>query len=89
MAFDILSIPAMSAEVERAFSQAKHLLTPCRNCLCEPIINACECLKQWQHIGIIAPPAGLAQVPGLDKQLEKLSVAEGGDDIDDPYEISE
>ena len=31
IAFDILSIPGMSAEVERVFSQAKKLITDERN----------------------------------------------------------
>ena len=47
----------MSAECERAFSQAKLLITNSRNSLSAPIIQACECLKQWlrrRHITTIA-----------------------------------
>jgi hypothetical protein len=75
MAFDILSIPAMSAECERAFSQARRTITANRCCLKEAAVNALECLKQWQMMGIIKPPAGLN------------TVAEKGG-VDDPHDIS-
>jgi hypothetical protein len=47
MAFDILSIPAMSAECERVFSSAKLLLTDRRARMKEDIIEASECLRAW------------------------------------------
>ena len=47
MAFDMLSIPAMSAECERVFSSAKLLITDRRGRLKEDIIEASECLKSW------------------------------------------
>lgn len=47
MAFDILSIPAMSAECERIFSSAKHLLTDSRNKLLPESIEAVECERNW------------------------------------------
>ena len=47
MAFDILSIPAMSAECERIFSSAKHLITPSRNSLSPESIEAVECERNW------------------------------------------
>jgi hypothetical protein len=40
MAFDTLSIPAMSTERERIFSNAKKLWIPARNGLQEDIIEA-------------------------------------------------
>jgi hAT family protein len=43
MAFDILSIPSMSPELERAFSQAKKLITGERNRLGGEAVTACEC----------------------------------------------
>ena len=52
MALDILSIPAMSAEVERVFSSAKLLITDNRNRLKEDIIEACECLKSLDSTGM-------------------------------------
>lgn len=51
MAFDILSIPAMSAETERIFSGAKLTISPARNRLSEDIIEATECLNRWYRAG--------------------------------------
>lgn len=48
MAFDILSIPGMSAEAERIFSQADRLITKDRNGLSDDIVEAC----QVQHHGL-------------------------------------
>jgi hAT family C-terminal dimerisation region len=52
MAFDILSIPAMSAETERVFSGAKLTISPSRNRLGEDIIEATECLNRWYRAGL-------------------------------------
>ena len=46
-ALDMLAIPMMSAECERVFSSAKHLVTDARNRLNPDIIEANECLKHW------------------------------------------
>ena len=48
MAFDILSIPGMSVEVERIFSQAGNLVTASRTGLTDDTIEAC----QIQHHGL-------------------------------------
>jgi hypothetical protein len=47
MALDILSIPAMSAEPERLFSDTKITITDRRNKLGIESIQAIECLKSW------------------------------------------
>jgi hAT family C-terminal dimerisation region len=47
MAFDLLSIPAMSAECERVFSSTKLLLSDRRARMKEDIIEASECLRAW------------------------------------------
>lgn len=47
MALDILSIPAIAAELERLFSSAKITITDCRNSLEIEAIEAIECLKLW------------------------------------------
>jgi hypothetical protein len=44
-AFDTLSIPVMSAEYERVFSNTKKLITPERIRLAEEMIKASEYLK--------------------------------------------
>jgi hypothetical protein len=47
MAFDLLSIPAMSAECERVFSGAGVLLTSRKKSMKEDTIEAVECLRTW------------------------------------------
>ena len=52
-AFDTLSVPVMSAEVERVFSQARRLITQDRNRLGEDMVEALLCLKHWWDSGIL------------------------------------
>jgi hypothetical protein len=47
MALDMASIPAMSSECERVFSQAKLLITGQRHRLQADIIEATQCLRMW------------------------------------------
>ena len=47
MALDILSIPAMSADLERLVSGAKITISDRRNRLGIMTIQALECLKSW------------------------------------------
>jgi hypothetical protein len=47
MAFDYLSIPAMSAECERLFSRAKHCVGYQRHLLHADSITLLQCLKNW------------------------------------------
>jgi hypothetical protein len=49
MALDILLIPAMSAEVERLFSQCKRIITDDRHSLKPDNIEALECLKSFNR----------------------------------------
>lgn len=53
LAFDLLSIPAVSAEVERVFSSAKRLITPDRNRLNDETIEYLELLRYWWRNNII------------------------------------
>ena len=53
MAFDILSIPAMSDEPERVFSGARRTISWERMSLSEETIEAIECLKHWKRSGIL------------------------------------
>ena len=50
MALDILSIPCMSADVERLFSSCSLTLEDRRNCMGPELLEAWECLKSWQKI---------------------------------------
>ena len=47
MALDMASIPAMSSECERVFSQSKLLITGQRHRLKVDIIEAAQCLRMW------------------------------------------
>jgi hypothetical protein len=54
MALDLLSIPAMSAEPERLFSDTKITLQDRRNRLGIDIIEAIECIKSWSKARRVA-----------------------------------
>jgi hypothetical protein len=55
MALDLISIPAMSAEVERLFSSAKRLITPDRNRLTDETIEMLQLLKYWWDNELTGP----------------------------------
>lgn len=56
MARDFLAIPATSAASERAFSLARHLLTPFRQCIEDENVQQCMRLKYWmRQLGMILP----------------------------------
>lgn len=52
-AFDMLSVPAMSAECERVFSSAKNLIVASRNNLDDDLVEANECLRSWWNRGLL------------------------------------
>ena len=52
MAYDLFAMPAMSSECERAFSNAKRLVTDERHRLKSDIIEADQCIKSWLKNGI-------------------------------------
>jgi hypothetical protein len=54
MALDILSIPAMSAEPERIFSNAGVLLSPRRARLEEDAVDSSLCLANWGRSSLIS-----------------------------------
>ena len=53
LAYDVLSIPAMSAEVERVFSQVKRLISNNRNRLIVESIEMLVLLKYWWDRNIV------------------------------------
>jgi len=57
MALDFLSIPAMSAEVERLFSSAGRMITAERASLDAKIIGICQTLRSWHLQGLITLPS--------------------------------
>ena len=52
MVIDIFSIPAMSSEPERVFSQVKYTLDKQRSRKKALTLEITECLKSWFRIGI-------------------------------------
>jgi hypothetical protein len=52
-ALDSLSVPAMSAEVERCFSRARRLITYDRNRLKSESMEVLLCYKHWLDSGIL------------------------------------
>ncbi len=46
-AFDVLSIPATSTELERIFSQSKRMIIADRNRLLATTFEASQCMKHW------------------------------------------
>ncbi|KAM4061992.1 transposase-like protein [Hirsutella rhossiliensis] len=54
MALDLFSIPGMSAECERVFSQTKKMITDERNQLSPEIVEADQLQKQWLMRGLVA-----------------------------------
>lgn len=73
---DLLSIPAMSTELERVFSQAKLTLTPQRNRLTDQTIELLELLRYWWVNNIITQQRGVSQPR---KRRRKLLLGGGGD----------
>ena len=52
LALDVLSIPASSANCERAFSELGDLLEPRRSKMQMDIVAALQCLRSWKRIGL-------------------------------------
>ena len=53
MAVDLFSIPGMSAECERVFSQTKKLITEERNRLSPDTVEADQLQKHWLLRGLV------------------------------------
>ena len=74
MALDIMTVPAMSAEVERLFSAVGLMVTPLRNRLDASTIGLIQTLRSWLKVGIIDSLDGILLDDGL---LEGLLQEEG------------
>ncbi|KAF3762264.1 HAT dimerization, partial [Cryphonectria parasitica EP155] len=53
MAFDVLSIPAMSSECERVFSQGKLTMSSQRRRMKSSTLELLLCLKDWLKNGTL------------------------------------
>jgi hypothetical protein len=77
MALDLLSIPAMSAEVERLFSSCNITISDRRNRIGIDAVEAIECLKSrlrknnisWLDIEV---EGKVQQIINEDKEMERL-----------------
>jgi hypothetical protein len=54
MAFDVLSIPAMSSEIERQFSHSKRMITSDRNRINAQTLEMSELLRDWWKKDLIS-----------------------------------
>jgi hypothetical protein len=54
-AFDTLSVPIMSIEIERVFSQTKRSIPQDRNRLTNAMVEATQCMKHWFDSGLLYP----------------------------------
>lgn len=86
MALDLLSIPAMSAEVERLFSSCKITITDRRNRIGIKSVEAIECLKSWmrsQNISFVDSDIEIVFETGLNEGTGKRKADEmSEDDVD-------
>nr|AAF97810.1 transposase [Cryphonectria parasitica] len=65
MAFDVLSIPAMSSECERVFSQGKLTMSSQRRRMKSSTLELLLCLKDWLKNGTLAGPAAEMRRKGI------------------------
>ena len=72
MAYDLLSIPAMSSECERAFSAGKRLITDHRYGLKKDIIEADQCIKSWFKHGIADSAAAFTSIAALGAVYDEI-----------------
>jgi len=79
MAIDILSVVPMSDAPERAFSEAKILITDRRNRLKSEIIEAHECCSSWDRAGVIKIGTYIGAVPQIDEEVDEGSDEDGPD----------
>jgi hypothetical protein len=61
----------LSPKHERAFSQAKMLITGERNRLGGETVTACKCQKQWRVIGLVGDASTRGEADGLKEQTEQ------------------
>jgi hypothetical protein len=75
-ALDLLSIPAMSAEIERVFSSTKRLISADRNHLVPTTIENLQLLKYWYRHNIVKERGNTLEAI----KVKTYGVSEGGDD---------
>ncbi|TKA64921.1 hypothetical protein B0A49_12969 [Cryomyces minteri] len=89
MAYDLFSVPGMSSECERVFSQAKKMVTDERFNLKADIVQADQCLKNWLRNGVAI---GHLTLEALERAIEEAVNADGNyiaDKMDALVEVTE
>ena len=74
MAIDVLSVPAMSSECERVFSQGKLTITSQRHRMKGATLEMLLCLKDWLKKGTMAGPAAEMAVMTNPEELSYLPI---------------
>ena len=74
MAYDLFSIPAMSAECERAFSLAKRLIADDRYNLKPDVIEADQCINRWCKHGIVDGQAAFTNIAVADDEIVDTTI---------------
>src|ERR1700761_2637959 len=74
MAYDLLSVPYTSCEIERVFSSAKKMVTPERSSLGDDTIEECELLRNWGLNGVVLPSNTMEDEDDVDEDEDYLDV---------------
>lgn len=80
MALDVMTIPAMSADVERLFSEIGMMVTDRRSHLDAVIISIAQVLRSWLRAGLIELNDELVLPVVYDG--ESVMDTDGGDGVD-------
>lgn len=84
MALDIYSVPAMSDEPERIFSQTGHVLAPRRRSLTSKSMEQLMCMKSWLKQGVAHLDGGL-----FEKSVIMINSSNATAELDDPSDESD
>ncbi|ODQ71431.1 hypothetical protein LIPSTDRAFT_309691 [Lipomyces starkeyi NRRL Y-11557] len=79
MALDVLSVPPMSADVERLFSSCGGMLDSSRNRLEANTIGIVQTLRSWQKAGLVQTKDHFLQLPeSYERSLKEWKKLTGG-----------
>ena len=65
---DLLSIPAMSSELERVFSQAKLTAFLSRNALSDHVMEILELIRYWYKNNVVSQPRGVPTATAMKRR---------------------
>lgn len=81
IALDVFSVPAMSDEPKRIFSQTEHILSPRRGRLTSKSMQRLMCMKSWLNQGVAHLGSELCEKTA--SIMESQDVAADSDDLSD------